>query len=305
MNYQQPAKPQHIHTVAFAQPIPTERKTSVWHLFTSSVAALASRTFTSPLERLKLLRQVGRPEFAGLSMMDSWSRIYRLEGARGFLIGNGANVIRAVPFSAIEFHSFVFFKDWILPPDSPRHKASLLYCGALAGITASVLTYPLDFIRTVLTVQTPHKYRGMRDVARRLYVKKGPLAFYRGMFTSLLGIVPYIGLKMTAYDLLKLYYYPSYTDPSFQLVTLAYGALAGTIATTLTYPTDLIRRKVQVIAVEPVPYHNMRTAVKHTWRSEGLSGFFKGLVPCYLKVVPVAAIGFLVNENLKGLLNIK
>ena len=183
---QSTGRPQHIHTVAFAQPIPTERTASIWHLMTSGVAAAVSRTLTSPLERLKLLRQTGRPDYVGLSMMDSWRRIHSLEGFRGFFTGNGANVIRVVPFSAIEFHSFVFFKDLILPPDNPRHKVSLLYCGALAGITASVLTYPLDFIRTVLTVQTPHKYRGMRDVARRIYAKKGPITFFRGMYTSLL-----------------------------------------------------------------------------------------------------------------------
>ena len=115
---------------------------------------------------------------------------------------------------------------------------------------------------------------------------------------------------MTSYDLLKAQYYPAYSSHYFNVITLAYGALAGTIATTLTYPTDLIRRKVQVIvrciqAVEPTPYHNLRTAVKHTFRTEGFRGFFKGLVPCYLKVVPVAAIGFWVNEHLKKLLHIK
>jgi hypothetical protein len=35
------------------------------------------------------------------------------------------------------------------------------------------------------------------------------------------------------------------------------------------------------------------------YRREGLPGYFKGLIPCYLKVIPMTAILFMTNERLK------
>ena len=179
-------------------------------------------------------------------------KFYSLEGLKGFFRGNGSNVVRIVPFSAIEFYTFEICKESILPPDNPRHKPSLLLCGSLSGIAASVLTYPLDFVRTILTIQTDAKYKGMWDAGTQVYRAKGFFALYKGLFTSLLvrstqGITPFIGIKMATFDVLKAKYMPPYSDPNFVFMNLVLGGIAGAVATTLTYPTDLVRRKVQQI----------------------------------------------------------
>lgn len=41
------------------------------------------------------------------------------------------------------------------------------------------------------------------------------------------------------------------------------------------------------------------------YKYEGFVGLWKGLVPCYVKVVPAMAIMFWCNEKLKLLLNVK
>jgi len=114
------------------------------------------------------------------------AKFYSSEGVKGFFRGNGSNVVRIVPFSAIEFYTFEYCKDRLLPADNPRQKSGLLLCGSLAGIAASTLTYPLDFIRTMLTVQTEAKYKGMWDAGQQVYRAKGFFALYKGLFTSLL-----------------------------------------------------------------------------------------------------------------------
>ena len=40
------------------------------------------------------------------------------------------------------------------------------------------------------------------------------------------------------------------------------------------------------------------------WKAEGTRGMFKGLVPCYLKVIPMMAVLFMCNERLKKLLKV-
>ena len=76
------------------------------------VAGAVSRTVVSPLERLKILFQIqcaGRTEYkmpVGQGLMKMW----RDEGWKGFMRGNGANCIRIIPYSAVQFSSFNFYK---------------------------------------------------------------------------------------------------------------------------------------------------------------------------------------------------
>lgn len=76
------------------------------------VAGAVSRTVVSPLERLKILFQiqsVGREEYK-LSVGQGLAKMWREEGWRGFMRGNGTNCIRIVPYSAVQFGSYNFYK---------------------------------------------------------------------------------------------------------------------------------------------------------------------------------------------------
>lgn len=155
-------KPTHTYTTKLEEPIPLN-KSQYWHLFTGGVAGGISRTVTSPLERLKILRQCSTPEYEGMNLYSAFSKFYKLEGFRGFFKGNGSNVMKIVPFSAIEFYAFEVAKNHLLPADNPRHKGWLLACGSLAGITASVFTYPMDLVRTILAIHTDRAKHGMME----------------------------------------------------------------------------------------------------------------------------------------------
>ena len=228
-----------------AAPAPKGKKE--WHLVTGGIAGGVSRTVTAPLERLKILRQLDTPEFLGLNMWQVLKKFYTVEGIKGFFKGNGSNVVKIVPFSALEFYSFEFFKDLICPKNDPRNKVGLLLSGSCAGILATVVTYPMDFVRTVLSIQTDYKYKGMWDCMAQVYKQSGLIALYRGMGMSCIGIAPFIGFKMSSFDLLKAHYLPKPTDPNFAMMNLVLGSAAGTIAASLTYPTDVIRRKMQLL----------------------------------------------------------
>lgn len=76
------------------------------------VAGAVSRTVVSPLERLKILFQVqsaGRDAYK-MSVGEGLKKMWREEGWRGFMRGNGTNCIRIVPYSAVQFGSYNFYK---------------------------------------------------------------------------------------------------------------------------------------------------------------------------------------------------
>ena len=76
------------------------------------IAGAVSRTVVSPLERLKILLQVqggGRSDYK-MSVGKALQKIWREEGMKGMLAGNGTNCIRIVPYSAVQFGSYNIYK---------------------------------------------------------------------------------------------------------------------------------------------------------------------------------------------------
>lgn len=76
------------------------------------VAGAVSRTVVSPLERLKILLQVqsgGASEYK-IGVWQALKKIWREEGMKGMMAGNGTNCIRIVPYSAVQFGSYNIYK---------------------------------------------------------------------------------------------------------------------------------------------------------------------------------------------------
>jgi solute carrier family 25 (mitochondrial phosphate transporter), member 23/24/25/41 len=76
------------------------------------IAGAVSRTVVSPLERLKILFQIQSPgrEAYKMSTGKALVKIWKEEGIRGLLAGNGTNCIRIVPYSAVQFGAYNFYK---------------------------------------------------------------------------------------------------------------------------------------------------------------------------------------------------
>ena len=70
----------------------------------------------------------------------------------GLLKGNGVNVLRIAPFSAFEFFFYDLYKFYLFGGVDASIPAKLA-CGGMTGMTASFLTYPLDLVRTILSIQ--------------------------------------------------------------------------------------------------------------------------------------------------------
>ena len=89
----------------FAQPV-------LASFVAGGVAGAVSRTVVSPLERLKILFQVqsvGRNEYK-MSVPKALAKMWKEEGWRGLMAGNGTNCIRIVPYSAVQFSAYNIYK---------------------------------------------------------------------------------------------------------------------------------------------------------------------------------------------------
>ena len=76
-------------------------------------------------------------------------------------------------------------------------------CGGAAGITSVFFTYPLDIVRTRLSIQSASfaalgqaskaKLPGMWETMVTMYKTEGGiLALYRGIIPTVAGVAPYV-----------------------------------------------------------------------------------------------------------------
>jgi len=110
----------------------------------------------NPIERVEILRQVDNKDYKGLNFTKSIVKFYKTQGLNGLFKGNSASLVRIFPFSAIEFYSFEFYKN-IFIRGHKRDTNNILFtllCGALTGLNAITLTFPLDVVRTRLACHT-------------------------------------------------------------------------------------------------------------------------------------------------------
>ena len=142
-----------------------DRRLTFWQNFIAGgIAGVGSRTFTSPLDVVKIIAQVGSKQHTGF--IGTFKNIYRQEGMKGFWKGNGVACLRLFPYSAINFAAFGEMKKMLLDPETGRlSNWNSLVAGAVAGVIATVAVYPLDMVKTRLTVQVDGelKYKGIID----------------------------------------------------------------------------------------------------------------------------------------------
>jgi solute carrier family 25 phosphate transporter 23/24/25/41 len=200
-------------------------------------------------------------------------------------------------------------------PGAPLDAYQRLLCGGMAGITSVTCTYPLDIVRTRLSIQSAsfadlkkgpgEKLPGMWPLLVNMYKTEGGFpALYRGIVPTVAGVAPYVGLNFMVYEIARTQFTPEgQKDPS-ALGKLGAGAVSGAVAQTITYPFDVLRRRFQINTMSGMGYQysGIFDAVSQIVRTEGVRGMYKGIVPNLLKVAPSMASSWLSFEMTRDML---
>ncbi|CAL8463278.1 g2812 [Coccomyxa elongata] len=179
----------------------------------------------------------------GRGVGETLRNILETEGPIGLFRGNGASVLRIVPYAALHFGAYEYYRDLLVKgactslgkrvEEFTVPPALDLVAGSAAGATAVLVTYPLDLVRTRLAYDTEanggRRQSGalastsgasavlrprptIRGVLAATVRQEGTLGLYRGIGPTLCGILPYAGLKFYVYQSLKQQYRRFYDD---------------------------------------------------------------------------------------------
>ncbi|PNF23507.1 Mitochondrial coenzyme A transporter SLC25A42 [Cryptotermes secundus] len=281
----------------------------VTSLIAGAIAGGAAKTTIAPMDRTKINFQISESRYSAREALRFLSNTYRNEGLLSLWRGNSATMARIIPYSAIQFTAHEQWKRILHVDVDKTHKTSSFtrfLAGSLAGVTSQSLTYPLDLARARMAVTHKEQYRTLREVFVKIWYEEGPRTLYRGYLPTVLGVIPYAGVSFFTYDTLKrnyMEYAGSTSKQAGPLPSLAFGAIAGLLGQSSSYPLDIVRRRMQTSPISGMQYKTIFGTLKKIYRDEGIiGGFYKGLSMNWVKGPVAVGISFATYESICDIL---
>lgn len=287
------------------------------HLLAGISGGTVSTLLLHPLDLLKIRFAVddgknseGRPKYLGLR--HAFQSVIKQEGFKGLYKGVTPNITGAASAWGLYFLFYNTIKVNMQKGDTKMQLnwTAHLMAASSAGIMTLAMTSPIWVVKTRLCLQyglgDPNtvsnsssivKYNGMMDAFKKIAVNEGIRGLYKGFVPGIWG-VSHGAIQFMAYEELKSSY-NNYLNQSIdtKLGTLEYlacAAISKFIAAVTTYPYQVVRARLQD---QTSTYKGAIDCVRTTFRNEQFRGFYKGLVPNLLRVVPATAITFVVYEK--------
>uniref|UniRef100_A0A8C5QH28 Mitochondrial coenzyme A transporter SLC25A42 n=1 Tax=Leptobrachium leishanense TaxID=445787 RepID=A0A8C5QH28_9ANUR len=288
-----------VPTAVVSEENKNDAKGIINSLMSGALAGAVAKTAVAPLDRTKIIFQ---GEIQSEQRLEEAYKLiyhtYRNEGLLSLWRGNSATMVRVIPYAAIQFcaheqykkrlGSYYGFQGNALTP-IPR-----LLAGSLAGTTATMITYPLDLVRARMAVTPKEMYSNIIHVFIRMSREEGLKSLYRGFNPTILGVIPYAGISFFTYETLKKLHaeQSGRTQPS-PLERLLFGACAGLLGQSASYPLDVVRRRMQTAGITGHTYGTIVSTMREVVAEEGvIRGLYKGLSMNWVKGPVAVGISF-------------
>jgi len=255
-----------------------------------------------------------RPKYFN-GTFDALIKISRLEGISSLWSGLSPTLVLAVPTTVTYFTMYEQLK--VMLDNSRRSYLNIsgdhstpgwvsLTAGGLARWFAVTIVNPLELIRTKMQSQKM-PWSQVTKCLRELVSSQGVRGLWNGYTATLLRDVPFSALYWPLYELtretlrdqrdnLQLQHRLNVQENSF-LVNFVSGAVAGSVASTITLPFDVIKTIKQIelaekdiMKVSPGRSRSNMAIAKELISEQGFRSLFSGLTPRLLKVAPACAI---------------
>ncbi|KAK1770596.1 mitochondrial folate carrier protein [Phialemonium atrogriseum] len=297
-------------------------------LLAGSIATLT----VHPLDIVKTRMQIHRSSTSPSATLSTLSLIRTLAQADRPLAALYRGLTPNLVGNASSWASFFFFKSRIeraiatLKGDgTPLTPADFFASSGLAGAATQAITNPIWVLKTRMLSSdraAAGAYPSMWAGAARLMREEGAWGFYRGLGVGLLG-VSHGAVQFAVYEPAKRMYLARRArrraaaaaaasgdldggvrrggrgGPIANEATIGLATLSKLVAGAVTYPLQVLRSRLQNYNAEERFGRGIRGVVRQLWREEGVRGFYRGLVPGVVRVLPATWVTFLVYENVK------
>ncbi|KAJ3724253.1 mitochondrial carrier domain-containing protein [Lentinula guzmanii] len=282
--------------------------TTVYPFWLGGVAASMAASCTHPLDLTKVRMQTIKagPGIKPPSMFFVLRKSIVQQGLRGIYTGLTASLLRQMSYSLVRIGAYEEMKRWLSQNGKPS-SMQLLAAACLAGGLGGIAGNPADILLVRMTsdVIKPQEHRfnysnalsGLANLAEQEGIK----GMARGLGTNVARAMLMNASQVGSYDLFKsallnrtIPVLDYQLHDSLALHTLS-SLLAGTFATTVCSPADVLRTRVMTSTANDSVLDILKTSLQ----KEGPKFLFKGWTPAFIRLGPNTVLLFVFYEQLK------
>jgi len=182
-----------------------------------------------------------------------------------------------------------------------------LTAGTVGGIAQVLVGQPFDIVKVRMQTSSKGTYTGMMHCATGILRNEGPLAFYKGTLTPLLGIGVCVSIQFGALESTKRFYAArnlangiggegGKTLTGGQIFSA--GVLAGLANGFVSGPVEHIRIRLQTQSSVKPEYNGPFHAIKKIYSAHGIPGVFKGQGVTFAREAVGYGVYFMTYEKL-------
>lgn len=178
--------------------------------------------------------------------------------------------------------------------------------GIMAGCTVSFIAAPVEHIKARLQIQyavdkTKRLYSGPIDCCTKILRSHGIHGLYHGLAATLL-FRSFFFFWWGSYDIFTRLL-SNHTSLSAPLVNFWAGGLSAQVFWITSYPSDVVKQRIMT---DPLGgtlgdgerrFPRWKDAAREILRRDGVRGYWRGFLPCFLRAFPANAVALVAFES--------
>lgn len=233
--------------------------------------------------------------------IDAFSRIARSEGLFRLWRGISPSIVMTVPTTTLYFTLYEYLKSYTQSKDLGWWGPVI--SGSVARTIVVAFSSPLELIRTNL--QSHGRDVGVIDVFISIHHSGNLKKLWIGLRPTLWRDVPFSAIYWSILEGSRNVIFDFGIRYEF-ITNFICGAAAGTVASIITMPFDVIKTRIQMNvdlttskAINPYKGKTVFEVAREISKQEGRGSIFRGALPRASKVAPACAIMISTYEYIK------
>lgn len=275
------------------------------------IAGAVGTSILYPMDSAKTLRQSNPEQFT--SVISALQHLLQQGHLRRVYTGILPAALGAIPSSALYFGAYESMKSLIRSSsgaDETKMTGRLgvhALSAASGNVLSSLVFVPKEFIKQ----QMQYHGNSIGRTCVTLLRERGLAGFYCGYQTTLMRNIPSAMLRFVVYEEIKWAWFSNRPDPETGLVPtepkfswrlFAAGAIAGSLASGLLTPVDVLKTRFST-GTCPVG-SGLPGCIHHIMKEQGWRGMYAGAGSRMVWSGAFSALGFGTFEAAKGLLGV-
>ncbi|VEU21565.1 DEKNAAC102298 [Brettanomyces naardenensis] len=262
-------------------------------LSAGAFSGVLARFFVAPIDVVKIRMQLQTDATKYETITKAVTSIIRDEGLGAFWKGNVPAELMYLVYGASQFALYSAMNTYTSRVED-RYKLNIpgpihsLIIGSVSGCLGTCVSYPFDLLRTRLVYNEKPQFASLFGEVSQIIRHTGFSGFFGGGVLSVTSVALSSGISFACYTFLR-------DETKGTRFEGASGLLAGAISKTVIYPLDLLKRRRQVSTTE--------TSIKMSkaiLASEGIKGFYHGIIPSVIKSAPTTMLSLYFYELATG-----